>query len=161
MQQELVIADDHPLLLKGLKDFLEEKGYLIVAMAQDGKTAYEAIQKFKPPVAILDLEMPNMTGLQIAKACKEAGSVTKIILFTLHRELFIYQQAKDLNISGYLLKEFATEELLTCLDKVSKGNEYFSEKLFQKKDDQKDLKKGVSLTPSEKNPTADCRWIDN
>ena len=150
MSLKLVIADDHPLLLKGLKDFLEEKGYHIAALATDGEEAFEAIQHHTPPIAILDLEMPYMTGLQVAKACMEKGLKTKIILFTLHREIFIYQQAKELNISGYLLKEFATEELLTCLERIIEGKEYFSEKLFKNSEDQENLKKGISLTPSEK-----------
>jgi DNA-binding NarL/FixJ family response regulator len=150
MSPELVIADDHPLLLKGLKDFLEESGYTIAAMASDGQNAFKAIQEYKPLIAILDLEMPDMTGLQVAKACKEIGIKTKIILFTLHRELFIYQQAKELNISGYLLKEFATEELLTCLNKIQEGKEYFSSKIFQKKGGPKVLNEGIALTPSEK-----------
>lgn len=147
---KLVIADDHPLLLKGLKDFLEENGYHITEMANDGQKAFDAIKKHIPPMAILDLEMPSMTGIEIAKACKEAKLDTKIILFTLHRELYIYQQAKELNISGYLLKEFATEELLHCIEQIQLGKEYFSDKLFLKKQDKNLAQEGGSLTPSEK-----------
>ncbi|EPA00062.1 transcriptional regulator [Indibacter alkaliphilus LW1] len=150
MNEVLVIADDHPLLLKGLKDFLEENDFLVAAAAKNGREAWEAINELKPGIAILDLEMPGMTGLEIAKACGRDNIPTKIILFTLHKELFIFQQADSLNISGYLLKDFATEEIINCLEEVKQGRKYFSEKLFKSKEEKQNVSQGASLTPSEK-----------
>ncbi|MCH7413282.1 response regulator transcription factor [Belliella sp. R4-6] len=149
MKIDLIIADDHPLLLKGLRDFLEENNFNIIAQANNGRSALELIEKHKPSIAILDLEMPEMTGLEVAAECKLRKIQSKIILLTLHKEIYIYQQAKTLNISGYLLKDFAIEELINCINKINKGEDYFSGKLFPEERNQLDSKMNEKLTPSE------------
>jgi DNA-binding NarL/FixJ family response regulator len=124
--QSIITADDHPLLLKGLNDFLLEKGYNIIGSGNNGLEAYELIEREHPDIAILDIQMPKMSGLDVAKKCKENHLATKIILITLHKERQLYDQAKNLNIYGYILKEFALEEIENCIDKVSRGDSYFS-----------------------------------
>ena len=69
--QTIITADDHPLLLKGLNDFLLEKKYNIIDSGINGKEAYNLIVKLKPDIAILDIQMPYMTGLEVAKECKK------------------------------------------------------------------------------------------
>jgi len=64
MSVSIVIADDHPLMLRGLSDYIESKGFNIVGKAEDGKIAYSLIVKHKPTIAILDIRMPGMTGLE-------------------------------------------------------------------------------------------------
>ena len=103
----IIIADDHPLLLKGLNDFLVEKGYNLVGSGKDGREAYNLIVQKKPDIAILDIQMPYMSGIEIAQKCKTQNIDTKIVLITLHKEKELYQTAKELNIFGYILKEFA------------------------------------------------------
>ena len=71
MPVSLVIGDDHPLMLKGLSDFLTSKGYHVIGSAKDGQSAYNLIVKLKPEVAILDIRMPYKTGLEVAEACKK------------------------------------------------------------------------------------------
>ena len=146
----LIIADDHPLLLKGLYDFLLEKKYNILDKASDGISAYNLILKHNPDIAILDIEMPKLTGIEIAKKCKTNNISTKIILITLHREKDLFYQAQELNIFGYILKDFAIEEIQSCLDSVSNGVPYFSPKiksLLTKKSESNNLLS--NLTPSE------------
>src|SRR5690606_20120457 len=146
----LIIADDHPLLLKGLYDFLLEKKYNIIDKASDGISAYNLILKHNPDIAILDIEMPKLSGIEIAKKCKTNNISTKIILITLHREKDLFYQAQELNIFGYILKDFAIEEIQTCLDSVSNGIPYFSPKiksLLTRKNESNNLLS--SLTPSE------------
>ena len=149
-EPSIIIADDHPLLLKGLYDFLLEKKYNIINKASDGISAYNLILKYNPDIAILDIEMPKLTGIEIAKKCKANNISTKIILITLHREKDLFYQAQELNIFGYILKDFAIEEIQTCLDSVSNGIPYFSPKiksLLTKKTDSNNLLS--NLTPSE------------
>lgn len=146
----VVIADDHPLLLKGLNDFLKENKIDVVATAPDGKDALEKIIRFRPQLAILDLEMPYLSGLEIAAACKKQKIQTKIILLTLHKELYLYHQAKELNLSGYILKEFALGELLKAIENVLKGDNFFSEKIFENKESKNLNSEQTQLTPSEK-----------
>lgn len=149
--QTIITADDHPLLLKGLNDFLLEKKYNIIDSGNNGKEAYNLIVKLKPDIAILDIQMPYMTGLEVAKECKKNKIPTKIILITFHKEKVLFQKANELNIFGYILKEFAIEEIENCIKSVTEGVPYFSPRI-------KDLL-GInpyketyldSLTPSEK-----------
>jgi len=96
---KILIADDHPILLKGLCDFLKDHGFRTILKASNGTEALKQILESKPDLAILDLEMPGMTGIEIASYCKSASIHTKIILLTLHKEIYLYQQAKELNLS--------------------------------------------------------------
>ncbi|NER18016.1 response regulator [Spongiivirga citrea] len=151
MKPSIIIADDHPLLLKGLHDFLSEKRFNIVGQYPDGNAAYNAILKDKPDIAVLDIQMPIMSGIEVAAACKKNKIETKVVLITLHREKDLYLQAKELNIFGYILKEFAIEEIEVCLNSVIEGKPYFSPNITQSLnvDEQADEKLKL-LTPSEK-----------
>lgn len=129
MNTSIVIADDHPLMLRGLTDFLTSKGFNIIGSAEDGNNAYNLIVKLKPEIAILDIRMPHKTGLEIAEACKKNNLPTKVILITFDKEEEVYDQAKEFNVYGYILKEFAIEEIETCIAHVIKGEPYFSEEI--------------------------------
>lgn len=150
MQSSIIIADDHPLILKGLNDFLLENKYNVLASAINGKEALDLIEKHQPEIAILDIQMPFYTGLEIAEKCKELNYKTKIILITFEKDEAIYRQAKSLGIYGYVLKEFALIEIEHCIDNVTKDIPYFSPELlsFLEVDDiPKELE---NLTPTEK-----------
>jgi DNA-binding NarL/FixJ family response regulator len=147
----IITADDHPLLLKGLNDFLLEKGYTILDSATNGKKAFELIEKHQPDIAILDIQMPELSGLDIATLCKNRKFKTKIIIITFHKESSLYFEAKELNIYGYLLKDFAIEEIENCITSVLDNKPYFSKKIK----DLLNLKSEtnqflVDLTPSER-----------
>lgn len=129
MNHSIVIADDHPLMLRGLSDFLTSKGFNIVGSAQDGNAAYNLIVKLKPEIAILDIRMPYRTGLEIAEACKKNNLSTKVILITFDKEEAIYDQAIEFGVYGYILKEFAIEEIETCIEHVVHNKSYFSEEI--------------------------------
>lgn len=129
MNTSIVIADDHPLMLRGLSDFLSSKGFNILAKAEDGKTAYNKIVKLKPEIAILDIRMPYLTGLEIAEQCQKNNLDTKVILITFDNEEALFDKAKAFNVYGYILKDFAIEEIETCIDYVKRGEPYFSEEI--------------------------------
>jgi DNA-binding NarL/FixJ family response regulator len=149
MNSTIFIADDHPLLIKGLKDLLLEKKMNVIGEATDGQTALNFIMRNQPDIAILDVEMPKLTGIEIAKECKKNNLPTKIIIITLHKEINLYLTSKKLNIYGYLLKEFALEEIETCINSVNQGIPYFSKQVkkhigFTNEDDS--ILKDFSLT---------------
>lgn len=129
MHTSIVIADDHPLMLRGLTDFLSSKGYNIVGSANDGKNAYNLIVKLKPKIAILDIRMPFKTGLEVAEEVQKNGLPTKIILITFDQEEELYDQALEYGVYGYILKEFAIEEIETCIANVENNQPYFSEEI--------------------------------
>jgi DNA-binding NarL/FixJ family response regulator len=150
-KDSIITADDHPLLLKGLNDFLIEKKYNLIGSGNNGREAYNLILKLNPDIAILDIQMPFLSGLEIAKQCKTNCIDTKIVLITLHKEKELYQQAQDLNIFGYILKEFALEEIEICIKTVSEGDSFFSPKIKELLgEDFLDNSTLSALTPSEK-----------
>jgi DNA-binding NarL/FixJ family response regulator len=153
MNTSIIIADDHPLMLRGINDFLESKGFNILGSAQDGQAAYNLIVKESPDIAILDIRMPFMTGLEVAAECKKNEINTKIILITFDKEEALYDKAKSLNIYGYILKEFAIEEIETCIAHVVMDEPYFSEEIasyLNKSDSINNLSALDGLTKSEK-----------
>ncbi|KYG74991.1 LuxR family two component transcriptional regulator [Roseivirga ehrenbergii] len=148
----LVLADDHPLLLQGLESTLISKGFDVLGTASDGSAALKLITEFNPDIAILDIEMPLMDGLTVAKYCMGKGYETRFIILSYHKEIEFIARAKSLNVSGYLLKEDALEEIEACIREVANGGQYFSN-AFQLKDvkfAQSSLEKVEALTPSER-----------
>ncbi|WNH08905.1 response regulator [Thalassobellus suaedae] len=147
MNTSIVIADDHPLMLRGLTDFLSSKNFNIVGSASDGNSAYNLIVKLKPEIAILDIRMPQKTGLEIAEACQKNNLSTKIILITFDKEEELYDKAKAYNVYGYILKDFAIEEIETCIDNVLNNRPYFSEEIgsFLKHNGYNEKPKGLDL----------------
>lgn len=122
----IVIADDHPLLLKGLEDHLGRCGYSNISSASDGCKAKELILNHNPELAILDIDMPCMTGIEVARDCRSSDSNTKIILLSYLKDPEFILQAKDANISGYLIKEDALMDLERCIRSVMRGELFYS-----------------------------------
>ena len=149
MAASIIIADDHPLVLKGLTDFLKEKEYNLIGSAADGKEAFDLIKSKQPEIAILDIQMPLLTGLEIAEKCKELSLPTKIILITFEKDETIYNQAKTLEIYGYVLKEFALVEIENCISAVLNGKSYFSPELIEFLEIVEPPKELQVLTPTE------------
>lgn len=129
MHTSIVIADDHPLMLRGLTDFLTSKGYNILGSATDGKAAYNLIVKLKPKIAILDIRMPYKTGLEIAEEVQKNDLPTKVVLITFDKEEELYDKALEHGVYGYILKDFAIEEIETCIAHVENNQPYFSEEI--------------------------------
>ncbi|GAL66471.1 response regulator [Jejuia pallidilutea] len=151
MHTSIVIADDHPLMLRGLTDFLTSKGYNILGSAEDGKSAYNLIVKHKPKIAILDIRMPFKTGLEIAEEVQKNKLPTKVILITFDKEEDLYDQALEYGVYGYILKEFAIEEIENCISHVENNKPYFSEEIahYLKHNSNKRPKELQLLTKSE------------
>ncbi len=122
----LLVADDHPLLLKGLVDELESKGYNVIAQASNGLEALELIIEKSPDIVVLDIQMPRLTGIEVIAKAREAGISPRFILLTSYKEEGLVYKAQQLGISGYLLKEEPFSEMQKCLQKVSAGGTYFS-----------------------------------
>jgi len=146
----ILLADDHPLLLKGLEDHLYENGYKNLATASNGLDAYHQIVTDQPTLAILDINMPKMSGLEVAKVIRNKNLSTKIIIITLYREEELYQEAMSLGVSGYLFKSQALEEIVTCVTTVLQSQKYTSptiSKYFLKAEPSENVLS--KLTPSE------------
>lgn len=148
MKTTVLIADDHPLLLKGNMQYLQSKGYNIVASASDGNDAYHQILKLEPQIAILDEKMPKLSGIEVAKAAKKSNVETKIIILTSFKEAAIAKEVGQ-SIEGYILKESALEEIDTCIHEVLKGNTYTSVLLNEQIYFDASNNQSIDFTPSE------------
>lgn len=122
----LLIADDHPLTLLGTKNFVESLGYNVDSICSNGISAFNEISSKKFEIALLDINMPGMDGLEILEKIHTNKIRTKVILLTMHREISIYKKANELGVFGYLLKNHSEEELDLCLKAVTNNIQYIS-----------------------------------
>lgn len=125
----IVVADDHPMLLKGLFEELTENGYHVAGKAKNGLIALELVLKLKPTLAIIDVDMPLLSGFDVVKMAKDKKISTKFIIQTFHKEANYIKEAKTLQIKGYLLKEDSFLEIQKCIKAVINNTEYFSSSL--------------------------------
>jgi DNA-binding NarL/FixJ family response regulator len=125
----ILIADDHPFTLMGTKGFVESLGYKVEDICSNGITAFNLISTHQPNIAILDINMPGIDGLEILEKVFRQKLKTKVILLTMHKEMTVFRKASQFGVSGYVLKENAQQELQLCLEEVRKGNQYVSKNL--------------------------------
>lgn len=124
---KIVVADDHPLMRDGLRRAIEATTILkVVAEAGDGQTALDRILSLKPDVALLDIDMPLMSGFDVARALREQGATTAIIFLTIHREEDFFNEALDLGAQGYVLKDSAASDIVTGIKAVAAGEHFTS-----------------------------------
>jgi DNA-binding NarL/FixJ family response regulator len=127
---KILIADDHPIFRSGLKSVIEkESGFLVVAEADSGAAALELIEKHQPEVAVLDLDMPEKDGFQVARELQNSRSAVSVVILTMHKDEMHFNQAIDLGVRGYLIKDSAAAEVVGCIKSVVAGREYFSPSL--------------------------------
>ena len=130
LKYTILLADDHPLLLKGLSEIIEdEEKYEIIAQANNGGQALLFIEKYDPDIAVLDIDMPGLTGLEIAEKIKNKNKKAKIVFLTMHNKESIFNKAMNLGAYGYLMKDSALVELTEALSDVVKGNRFISKSL--------------------------------
>jgi len=126
----IVVADDHPLLLEGIVSVIEkELENVIIHKASNGAEALQLVSKIKPAVTILDIEMPFLDGIEVAKKIREAKMPTKIIFLTLHKERRLFNEINLLGIDGYVLKEFSIDQITQCINTVLEDKKYFSKEI--------------------------------
>ena len=127
---QIIVADDHPVFRRGLAMMIATDGKLkVIAEASDGSIALELIQKLQPDIAVLDVNMPEMTGFDVARELQKLNLATDIIFLTMHKDEGMFNTALDLNVKGYLLKESAVEDIVTGIKIVAKGENFISPQL--------------------------------
>lgn len=123
----ILIADDHPLMRRGLRDAIEaQTDFRIVGEASNGMEAIEEIRRLLPRLALLDLRMPEMNGIDVAKRVRDESLPVAVIILTNYDEDSLFRSAVEAGVMGYLLKECAVNEITSCIDVVARGDYYFS-----------------------------------
>ena len=126
----IVIADDHPVFRFGLRQIIEaEPGLDVVGEADQGEAARDLIQKVRPAIAILDVAMPKLDGLALARALQKEQIPVKIILVTMYREEKLFKKALEAGVKGYVLKDSAASDIISCIKAVAAGQNYTSPEL--------------------------------
>jgi len=121
------MADDHPMFRGGLRQVIESQPDLqVVHETGDGADALRAVRQLKPNVAIVDLDMPKMNGLELTAAIQREQMPTRVIILTMYREEDMFNEAMDLGVLGYVLKDSAADDILHCIRAVADGRHYLS-----------------------------------
>lgn len=129
MTPTIILADDHPVTLNGISQYVASLGYRVLNMYTNGIAAYNNLLAQKPDFAILDISMPGMTGLEVLEKVKKENKTIKIILYTMYHDTSLFEKAKRLDVNGYILKDFALEEIAACLDYLKYKKQWFSPRL--------------------------------
>ena len=123
----LILADDHPVFRRGLADVIHTRpDYRVTAEAENGAEALDLVREMRPDIAVLDVEMPLLNGIAVARRLQETQSDTAVIMLTMHRETAFFFQAMDAGVSAYVLKDTAIRDLLDSIARVREGGFYLS-----------------------------------
>jgi two-component system, NarL family, response regulator NreC len=126
MAIRVVLADDHILVRQSLKSLLEREGFKVVAEASDGQEALRQVQSHQPDVAVIDISMPVLNGLDAAREIVRLAPKTKTILLTQHDEDEYISEALEAGMNGYVLKSQAAGDLIQAIQQVCRGQIYLS-----------------------------------
>jgi DNA-binding NarL/FixJ family response regulator len=126
MAQRVLLADDHGVVREGLKVLLERAGFQVVAEASDGREALTKALALRPDVAVIDVTMPLLNGIDVTRALRKEGLQTKVILLTFHTERQYVVAALEAGVSGYVVKTQASADLVRALLEIGRGRSYVS-----------------------------------
>jgi DNA-binding NarL/FixJ family response regulator len=129
MAVRLLLADDHALIRQGLKALLEKQGFQVVGEAADGQEALRSVEKTQPDIAIIDISMPVLNGVDAARELKNSFPKTKVILLTQHDEDQYVTESLRAGVRGYVLKSQAADDLVHAIHEVCRGSVYLSPKI--------------------------------
>lgn len=123
----IIIADDHPIFRRGLRDVVREATSVrLLGEAGDGMEALRLMEEQRPQVAVLDHDMPRLNGLQVAQAARRQGLAVGLVMLTMFKEERLFNEAMDAGFLGYVLKENAASDLIDCIQAVAAGRAFIS-----------------------------------
>lgn len=152
MMETIILADDHPVILNGISQFVASLGYKIISQYTNGIAAFNNVLALLPDYAILDIAMPGMSGLEVLEKIRCRNKTQKVILYTMYQDTALFEKAKSLDVNGFVLKDFALEELKECLEQLRYKKQWFSPRLgdsLSAKEAITDNEKLSTLSPAE------------
>lgn len=127
---KIIIADDHLMVREGLKQLLELQGDIeVIGQADDGIQCLDMINKLKPDVVLLDINMPNMNGIQTLEVLRQNQNKTKVLILTIHNEIEYLLKAVEIGVNGYVLKDSDSSVLKKAIVAVYDGETYIEPSL--------------------------------
>lgn len=148
---KVFIADDHQLFRDGLKYiFSQTKEFEVCGEASNGKELVDTVEAANPHIILLDINMPVMDGLAAAREVLKKNPKQHILVLSMYDSEEYYNAFIDMGVKGFLLKDSSNQELITAIQKILKGDSYFSQQLLMKIIKNKDKAEYVHLTAREK-----------
>lgn len=126
MQLHILLADDHPIVRDGLRSILESQGFQVAGEASNGREAVEMAMKLRPDVAVLDLSMPLLNGIDAAREIVRVSPNTKTILLTMHTERQFILEGLRAGTRGFVMKSHSAQDLIHAILEAAQGGTYFS-----------------------------------
>ena len=120
----VVVADDHPAMLASIAGILARNGFEVVGQAGDGQQALAQIEATNPDLALVDVRMPRMSGIEVAREAAVVAPDTAIVVYTAYGDLAILSEALDAGVRGFVLKEAPLGDLVRALERVVRGEAY-------------------------------------
>jgi len=147
---QVIIVDDHKLFRSGLKFILNEIGNIeVVAEASNGRESLELLKKYKPDILIMDINMPEMNGVDASREALSLYPDIKILVLSMFGDDEYYNTMIDLGVKGFILKDSDNKELKNAISAILSGNTYFSQELLIKLIRNKSVANKIQLTPRE------------
>ncbi len=152
MKPRVLIADDHTLVAEGIEKLLERECELCGRVA-DGRALVQAVERDRPDIALVDIALPLLNGLDACRHIKKSAPDVKLLVLTMHGEQYFVTEAFRAGVSGYVLKQSVAEELVFAIREVLKGRMYVSPSVAENLVEQ-------ALHPSAAQPSADTASQD-
>ena len=128
----ILLADDHDIVRRGLKDLLEERpGWRVCAEAANGRAALELALEHRPQVAVLDLTMPELNGLEATRRIRQALPETEVLIFTMHESEELIREVLAAGARGYLLKSDAVRQLVPAVESLAQKKPFFTGRISE------------------------------
>ena len=129
----IVLVDDHAVMRYGLRSLLErEGGYSVVGEADNGETALKLVAQFAPDVLVVDIMLPDISGLEIIRRVREHASQTQVLVLSMHADPPYVREALRTGAAAYVLKEAPATELLLAVNEAAQGRQYLCRMLVEK-----------------------------
>ncbi|NIM02504.1 MAG: response regulator [Acidobacteria bacterium] len=124
MSVRIALADDHAILLDGVRSALEKAGLRVIGTVRDGRDAVNLAREQRPDVILMDVSMPGMNGIEATRRITKGTPDVRVLCLSMHDELQFVTAALDAGASGYVLKEQGVQELVEAIRAVMKGHTY-------------------------------------
>lgn len=147
MPVRILIADDHEIVLEGIRTLIAKsrREWEICGEARNGKDAVDLAKRLQPDVAVLDITMPGMSGLEAATAIANSGLNSRILIFTMHESDRLHVDVREAGAHGYVLKSQAARDLIRAIETLIRGKTFFGSLPEQKSQEKTDPKPGTLL----------------
>jgi DNA-binding NarL/FixJ family response regulator len=122
----VLIADDHPIFRRGLREVIEDGGLTVVGEAGDGAVALQLAEELRPKVAVLDIDMPRLNGLEVVREFRRKNFPIAVVFISMHKDEGLLNEAVGSGVRGYVIKDSAADDIVACIRAVAGGQHYIS-----------------------------------